>query len=230
MFPDETRPFRVEADSSDFATGAVLSQQSLEDDKRHPIAYYSKSLNVVERNYEIHDKEMLAVIRALEEWRHFLEGARHKFEIWTDHKNLEYFMSAKKLNRRQARWSLYLSRFDFSMHHRPGRSMGKSDALSRRADHGTGTGDNDNMTLLCPECVATRAIWATTGLSIEGEERDILQKIHEENHAGFQEDAVVKAITELQKTQGKTRIYGAILHSNIMTPKKIAGHAGCWKT
>jgi RNase H-like domain found in reverse transcriptase/Reverse transcriptase (RNA-dependent DNA polymerase) len=138
MFPDDTRPFRLEADSSDFATGAVLSQQSLADNKWHPIAYYSKSLNAVERNYEIHDKEMLAIIRALEDWRHFLEGARHKFEIWTDHKNLEYFMTAKKLNRRQARWSLYLSRFDFAMHHRPGRSMGKSDALSRRADHGTG--------------------------------------------------------------------------------------------
>ena len=53
----------------------------------------------------------------MEEWRHFLEGARHKVEIWTDHKNLEYFMTAKKLNRRQARWSLYLSRFDFVLHH-----------------------------------------------------------------------------------------------------------------
>ena len=62
MFPDETRPFQVEADSSDFATGAMLSQQSLKDDKWHPIAYYSKSLNAVARNYEIHDKEMLAVI------------------------------------------------------------------------------------------------------------------------------------------------------------------------
>jgi hypothetical protein len=62
VFPDETRPFRVEADSSDFAIGAVLSQQSPEDDKWHPVAYYSKSLNAVERNYEIHDKEMLAVM------------------------------------------------------------------------------------------------------------------------------------------------------------------------
>src|SRR6267154_2978725 len=62
VFPDETQPFRVKADSSDFATGAVLSQQSPEDDKWHPVAYYSKSLSVVERNYEIHDKEMLAVI------------------------------------------------------------------------------------------------------------------------------------------------------------------------
>jgi hypothetical protein len=117
VFLDETRPFRVEADSSDFATRAVLSQQSPEDDKWHPVAYYSKSLSAVEQNYKIHDKEMLAVIRALEDWRHFLEGAHHEVEIWTDHKNLEYFMLAKKLNRRQARWSLYLSRFNFSMHH-----------------------------------------------------------------------------------------------------------------
>jgi len=99
QFADNSLPFHVEADSSDFVTGAVLSQQSPEDDKWHPISFYSKSLNNVERNYEIHDKEMLAIIQALEEWRHFLEELQHKFEIWTDHKNLKYFMTAKKLNR-----------------------------------------------------------------------------------------------------------------------------------
>lgn len=129
--PTDDEPFRIEADSSDFATGAVLSQLSKEDGKWHPVAFLSKSLNAVERNYDIHDKEMLAIIRALEEWQHFLEGAKHKVEIWTDHKNLEYFMSVKKLNHCQARWSLFLSCFDFTLHHRPGRTMGKSDALSR---------------------------------------------------------------------------------------------------
>jgi len=93
MSPQNSEPFQVEADSSDFATGAVLSQQSTTDGKWHPVAFYSKSLSSVERNYEIHDKEMLAIIRALEEWRHFLEGATHPVEIWTDHKNLEYFMT-----------------------------------------------------------------------------------------------------------------------------------------
>jgi hypothetical protein len=77
----------------------VLSQKSLADEKWHPVAFLSKSMTPVERNYEIHDKEMLAIIQAMEEWRHFLEGAEHKFEVWTDHKNLEYFMTAKKLNR-----------------------------------------------------------------------------------------------------------------------------------
>ena len=99
---DNSRPYRVEADSSDFATGAVLSQENPDDRKWHPVTFLSKPLSPVERNYEIHDKEMLAIVWALEEWRHFLEGTKHQFEIWMDHKNLEYFMMAKKLNQRQA--------------------------------------------------------------------------------------------------------------------------------
>jgi len=148
MSPQDSEPFRVEVDSLDFATGAVLSQQSTVDGKWHPIAFYSKSLSSMEWNYEIHDKEMLAIIRALEEWRHFLEGATHPVEIWTDHKNLKYFMTVKKLNRRQACWSLHLARFDFLLHHRPGCTMGKPDALSRRADHGNRALDNENIVLL----------------------------------------------------------------------------------
>jgi len=144
----ESDPFWIEADSSDFATGAVLSQQSTTDRKWHPVAFYSKSLSSVERNYEIHNKEMLAIIHALEEWRYFLEGVTHLVEIWTDHKNLEYFMMAKKLNRCQAHWSLHLARFDFLLHHRPRCTMGKPDTLSRRADHGNGASDNENVVLL----------------------------------------------------------------------------------
>jgi len=63
-----------------------------------PVAFISKSLSDTERNYEIHDKEMLAVVRCLEAWRHFLEEASMKFKIWTDHKNLEYFIKMQKLN------------------------------------------------------------------------------------------------------------------------------------
>jgi len=118
------------------------------------VVFYSKSLSLVERNYEIHDKEMLTIIHALEEWRHFLEEARHPVEIWTDHKNLEYFMTAKKLNRRQAHWSLYLARFDFKLTHRPGRCMGKPNTLLRRPDHGKGASDNENVVLLQLELLA----------------------------------------------------------------------------
>jgi len=142
--PQDSEPFRIEADSSDFASRAILSQWLPREEKWQPVVFYSKSLSPVERNYKIHDKEMLAIICALEEWRHFLEGARHLVEIWMDHKNLEYFMTAKKLNHRQARWSLYLARFDFKLAHHPGRSMGKLDVLSQRPDHGKGTSDNEN--------------------------------------------------------------------------------------
>jgi len=106
--PDIDKKMRVEVDASDYATGGVLSMEC-EDGLWRPVAFLSKLLNETERNYEIHDKEMLAIIRGLEAWRHLLEGAQSKFEIWTDHKNLEYFMKAQKLNRRQARWALYLS-------------------------------------------------------------------------------------------------------------------------
>jgi len=133
--PQDLELFRIEADSSNFASGAVLSQQLPREEKWHLVAFYSKSLSPVKRNYKIHDKEMLAIIHALEEWRHFLEGARHPVEIWTDHKNLEYFMTAKKLNCHQACWSLYLARFDFKLTHHPGHSMGKLDVLSWRLDH-----------------------------------------------------------------------------------------------
>jgi len=201
ILPDNSKPFRIEADSSDFATGAVLSQQSPEDKKWHPVAFLSKSLSPVERNYEIHDKEMLAIIRALEEWRHFVEGAEHPFEIWTDHKNLEYFMTAKKLNRRQARWSLLLARFDFLLHHRPGKTMGKSDALSRRADHGSGSDDNSNMVLLTPDFFAVRTL---QGLEVFGEEKDILKEIRRQTEAGDMEDVVVKAVQELRKSSAKS--------------------------
>ena len=102
----------------------------------------------MEQNYEIHDKEMLVIICVLEEWRYFLEGATYPVEIWTDHKNLKYFITAKKLNRRQACWSLHLARFDFLLHYHPRRTMGKLDVLSRRANHRNGASDNENVVLL----------------------------------------------------------------------------------
>ncbi|KAG5719742.1 hypothetical protein E4T56_gene18566 [Termitomyces sp. T112] len=102
LFPDDNSPFWVEADSSNFAMEAVLSQQSPEDGKWHLVAFYSKSLNAVEQNYKIHDKEMLTIIQLFKEWQHFLEGMQHKFEVWMNHKNLKYFWTAKKLNCQQA--------------------------------------------------------------------------------------------------------------------------------
>jgi hypothetical protein len=149
---------------------------------------------------------MLAIIRGLEEWRHYLEGARHPIEIWTDHKNVEYFRVAQKLNRRQARWSLYLSRFDFTLHHKPGRSMGKPDTLSRRADHGSGQGDNDNLMLLAPELFRIHAL---AGARFQGDERNILREVQRSLKDGVQEESIAKAAKELRKDKGRGTVRSA---------------------
>ena len=94
---DLDKEMRVEADALDFAIGGVLLMK-YKDERWRPVAYIFKSLNEAERNYEIHNKEMLVIIRCLEAWRHFLEGAKGQFKIWTDHKNSEYFIKAQKLN------------------------------------------------------------------------------------------------------------------------------------
>ena len=91
------KKMRMEVDASDYAIRGMLSMEC-KDGLWRLVIFLSKSLNETERNYEIHNKEMLAIIRGLESWRHLLEGAQSKFEIWTDYKNLEYFIKAQKLN------------------------------------------------------------------------------------------------------------------------------------
>ncbi|KAL5606185.1 uncharacterized protein BROUX77_003378 [Berkeleyomyces rouxiae] len=97
-----------------------------------PVAFFSKKLSPAEVNYEIHDKELLAVVKCLEEWRGELKSLGAPFKILTDHKNLQYFMTTRKLSERQVRWSQKLSEYDFQLEFRSGSKSGKPDALSRR--------------------------------------------------------------------------------------------------
>ena len=110
MMPDQTKPFQIETDASKYVTGAVLTQLDSNGDW-HPISFISKTLSPAERNYEIYeyDRELLAIIRALEEWRHYIQGSPHTTIVLSDHKNLTYYQEAQKLTQRQAHWSLYLS-------------------------------------------------------------------------------------------------------------------------
>ncbi|KAL0149320.1 hypothetical protein M9458_055358, partial [Cirrhinus mrigala] len=132
--PDPSRQFVVEVDASEVGVGAVLSQRSPSDDKMHPCAFFSHRLSSAESNYDIGNRELLAVKLALEEWRHWLEGSGVPFMVWTDHKNLEYIRTAKRLNSRQARWALFFGRFDFTLSYRPGSKNVKPDSLSRIFD------------------------------------------------------------------------------------------------
>ncbi len=91
-------------------------------------------------NYEIYDKELLAIMLALVEWRHYLMGVAQDFEIWTDHQNLQYFRKPQRLNHRQARWVTELAEYHFSLHHKSGASNKKADLLSPQSRSRTGEG------------------------------------------------------------------------------------------
>jgi len=191
--PDLDKEFRVEADASNYATGGVLSIKC-SDKMWRPVAFIFKSLSDTERNYKIHNKEMLAVVRCLEVWRHFLEEAAIKFEIWTDHKNLEYFMKVQKLNRRQTRWALYLSRFNFMLKHVPGSKMGKADSLSRRPDWEVGVEkDNENKILVKPEWLEVRKT-ETVEIIVDGV--DLLEEVRKSK---IKNDEVIKAVEEIKR-------------------------------
>ena len=154
VHPDPAKPFQVETDASDFALGAILSQ--LDDDGTlHPVAYYSRKFSASEINYPVYDKELAAIISAFAEWRPYLAGAQHRIQVVTDHKNLLYFASSRTLNRRQARWSIFLADYDFEIIFRPGIQHGKVDALSRRPDLALCPGDDaytqQSCSLLTPD-------------------------------------------------------------------------------
>ncbi|KAH6577783.1 hypothetical protein BASA62_000698, partial [Batrachochytrium salamandrivorans] len=90
-------PFILETDASDYAISGVLSQYD-DSNTLRPIAFYARQMNSAEQNYEIYDKELLAVVESFKHWRHFLQGGLHPVTVLCDHKNLEYFMTTKKVN------------------------------------------------------------------------------------------------------------------------------------
>jgi len=200
----------------------------------------------MERNYEIHNKKMLAIVRGLEVWRHLLEGVQFKFEIWMDHKNLEYFIKAQKLNRRQARWALYLSRFDFTLKHVVGAKMEKADELSRRLDWKVGVDKNNKNQVF----IKDNWICSIYEVVVEGPKVDMLEKI---KRARSKDEDVVRVVEEMKKAgvrelhrkewqikgdlmlkEGKVyvlkdeklRAEVIQLHYNVLA----AGHEGRWKT
>ena len=236
---------RMEVDVSDYAIGEVLSMEG-EDGKWRPVTFLSKSLNETERNYKIHDKEMLAIIRGLESWRHLLEEAKFKFEIWTDHKNLKYFMKVQKLNQRQARWALYLSGFNFTLKHMPETKIEKADGLSRRPDWKVGVDrDNENQVV-----IKDNWICSLQEVVIEGSEVEMLEKIKE---ARSKDKDVIRVVEEIKKTRvkelrgNKWQIEGELVfkEEKVYVPKDkelraeviwwhhnvpAAGYGGKWKT
>ena len=137
IFDPEKEVF-LETDASDYAIGACICQKDKEG-KLKPVAYYSRKMTGPELNYDIHDKELLAIVEAFREWRVYLEGSKYPVQVYTDHKNLLYWTTTKQLNRRQVRWSETLASYSFQITHVRGTENGRADALSRRPDYEVGT-------------------------------------------------------------------------------------------
>jgi hypothetical protein len=189
------RRTRLEVNASGYATGEVISQEG-DDGLWHPVVFRSESLIKAECNYQTWDREMLAIIQALEEWRHYLEGLPQPFEILTDHNNLTFWTTAQNLSRRQARWALWLLRFDFTLTHKPGKANALADALSRRADHKTSNPeDNQGVVALGPDfCTAATPVLAD------------LSALTERIRTGVPKEAMVLAALEELQTRGPCKL------------------------
>ncbi len=153
--PDLTQQFEVEVDASGYAVGATLVQRK-EDGKKHPIGYFSATLNEAQRNYDIYDLELLAIVLAFRNWRPLLAGSPHKVVVYSNHLNLQYWRSPQKISRRVAREVLELSEYDFEIRHIAGKMNGRADALSRRPDYDQGEDDNHDVVVL-PDRLFVRA-------------------------------------------------------------------------
>ena len=140
--------FRVEIDTSEHIIGGVLSQE--QKGKWRPIAFLLRTIQPVERNYEIHDKELLAIVEALSKWKQYLLDTREPFEIWMDHKNLKYFREPHKLNGQQAKQYLKLQDYDFTLQYILEKTNTKVDILSRKDQVDTWE-DNKDIKMLKQE-------------------------------------------------------------------------------
>ena len=127
---DITKPFVLECNALDYATGSVLSQYN-DKGELHPVAFFSKTFSPAERNYNIFDKEPLAMIRSFEEWEHLLVGTKEPIQVLTDHKNLHFFQTRRNLSQWQERWLTQLSDYCFNIIYHPGTQNKKADILSR---------------------------------------------------------------------------------------------------
>ena len=225
IHPNLERQFRLETDALAFAYRAVLSQLAEKDNRHHPVGFFLKSMNNAERNYRISDREALAVVKALQHWRHWLEGTTLPVEIITDHRNLEYFTKPKILNHRQLRWMDQLTHYNYQIKYRPGNQNGAADALSQRPELSpTDPPEDAPQTMIPPERIVA-TLMAHTILS----DSEI-------------QDAIVQATLSLTLPSDIVRVDGVPYHNeqifvpdnkeikrNIMAlyhDSPLAGHLG----
>jgi RNase H-like domain found in reverse transcriptase/Reverse transcriptase (RNA-dependent DNA polymerase) len=240
LMPDQSKPFQIESDTSKVATGTVLPQLDSNGDW-HPIPFLSKTFSETERKYEIYDQELLGIIWALKEWRHYIQGSGHTMIVYSDHKSLTYFRTAQKLNDQQARWSLYLSGFDLKLIHLPGTKMVQFDALSRRPDYGTDKQMEENNKVVLPDNLFINLLdtelqeQILNGKELDLDVKNAIETLMEEGPTSLKNDLQDWKIEEIdgQKTiffKGKNYIPKDLeLRWDIVkmyNDHKMAGHPG----
>jgi RNase H-like domain found in reverse transcriptase/Reverse transcriptase (RNA-dependent DNA polymerase) len=171
--PDFIKPFFLLTDALAYGMGAILSQEGGsmtpnpdQKPKLHPVAYYSATFTQTERNYDIYERELLAIIKAISHWRPYLIWTKEPFTILTDHANLLHWKSPRKLNRRTAWWHGELQDYNFKLQHVPGKLHMAADALSWPTGADKGKDDNQQMTMI-PEAVFIRLFGPDSDGSIE---------------------------------------------------------------
>src|SRR6266566_155597 len=203
--PDFDRKFYLQTDASAYGVGAVLSQEgeltpSLAKRTKptlHPTAYYSATFTPTERNYDIYERELLAVMKSLAHWRPYLGWTKEPFTIMTDHANLQYWKSPRNLNRRTARWHVDLQEYDYEILHIPGKANVPPDALSRPPGIDQGKDDNHGITVLPPQK------FVSTAARVEPDEqtkRSIMTLVHDHHTAGHpgRDETIRKARQHIQ--------------------------------
>jgi hypothetical protein len=160
--PNFTKPFFLLTDASAYGVGAILSQEggSLtlkpnQKPKLHPITYYLATFTETECNYNIYERELLAIIKAISHWQPYLIWTKEPFTILTDHANLLHWKSPRKLNRQTAHWHGELQDYNFRLQHIPGKLCTAADALSQPTGANEGKDDNQQMTMI-PEAAFIR--------------------------------------------------------------------------
>ena len=172
IHPNPAKQYVLELDASGFALGAVLSQRG-DDGKLHPISYYSRMLTEAERNYDIYNRELLAMVEGLDHDRPLLARTIIPIIIKTDHLNLTHWREPQKISRRIARQVLQLAEYNFEIHHIKGTANGKADALSRQPDYNTGENDNQDVVVL-PDALFIHTI-TTIHTNHEDQDENVLK-------------------------------------------------------
>lgn len=221
---DLNLPFTMETDASDFAMGAVLLQQPASSTFKHPVAFFSKKFVSAEVRYTIADKELLAIVRACEEWRQWLLSSPFTITICTDHKNLRYFRTKQIHSARHFQWQETLEEFNYELIHKRGVENRIADLLSRRGDHAFTEGEKAqcHSDVLLPEKVwkSSTAVWMEPKTVAGGENSSSDDSSGEDVIPDESEDSLIEVTDDSKK----------LLITKMRHDSVLAGHFGVEKT